>query len=157
MSVAFAEDSARELQLEDQFKRLPKVEENRIYYEALAHFTNCKGEPTWWWEYFREELPHTSKCWRDGVAFERITKIVPDPNESVWCIVEENRTPYPVYLSSPSVIQKVVGNSCGFEYYILNRDFKWLLCENHHEVLIAVGEPVASNLAHLKDDLEETE
>lgn len=151
MSAAFAEDSARELQLEIQFQKLPPEEGAKIYFSALAHFTNAKGNPRWWWEHFRDELPQASRCWRDGIAFERITKIVPDADEQVWFIPEEDRTPYPVYLTSPKVIQKVIGNACGFEYYILDRKLKWLLCENHHEVMVAVGEPLASNLARLED------
>ena len=36
-----------------------------------------------------------------------------------------------------------------FEYYLVPTDLAWLVCENNHGVLLAVGEPVRTRLASL--------
>jgi hypothetical protein len=37
----------------------------------------------------------------------------------------------------------------GFEYYIVSKKFEWLLCENHHDILIAVGQPMVEKMERL--------
>ena len=34
----------------------------------------------------------------------------------------------------------------GFEYYIVDKKYNWILCENHHDILIVLGEEIANNL-----------
>jgi hypothetical protein len=43
-------------------------------------------------------------------------------------------------------IRDVIGECPGFECYIAPKGLDWLLCENHHDFLIAVGGPVRSRL-----------
>jgi len=37
-----------------------------------------------------------------------------------------------------------------YEYYLVSKQYKWLLCENHHEVLYAVGEKMPEKLNKIK-------
>jgi hypothetical protein len=69
--------------------------------------------------------------------------LVPDASEHVWFIVEDDSLPfYPVYDAIPRAISAVIGECYGFEYYIVQRDLEWLLCENHHNRMIGVGKNV---------------
>jgi hypothetical protein len=43
----------------------------------------------------------------------------------------------------------VLGEHHLFEYYVVQRHLAWMVAENHHNVLIAVGEPVAARLESL--------
>jgi hypothetical protein len=140
------EQSIAELSLQSQLKPvLPFGEASRIYFEALRHFTTAKGNPTWWWEYFRKDLPTATRCWMDDLTYQRIVLVVPDPEEEVLFLPMEDKNL--VYRGSPRIIQEVVGNAyyCD-EYCLVDLNFRWLLCENHHEVFIGLGEPIASRL-----------
>jgi hypothetical protein len=69
--------------------------------------------------------------------------LVPNAQEKVWFIVEEDQMPfYPIYDATPAAIAKIIPECYGFEYYLVPKDKNWIFCENHHDRLIAVGEPV---------------
>jgi len=102
----------------------------------------------WWWEDFR--LP--SEAWRspDSCGYRSIPRVVPDPNDVVWFIVEDDSLArYPVFEGSVSTICAVIGECFAFEYYLVSKAFDWLVCENHHDVIIGVGSPVAELVANL--------
>jgi hypothetical protein len=44
---------------------------------------------------------------------------------------------------------RVIADCPAFEYCIAPAGLEWLLVENHHGVLYAIGEPVASRLQHM--------
>ena len=46
-------------------------------------------------------------------------------------------------------IRDVIGECFGFEYFVTPKDLDWLLCENHHDVLIAVGDAVRARLIEM--------
>jgi hypothetical protein len=51
-----------------------------------------------------------------------------------------------VYDATPAAAQAVIGECYGFEYYLIAKDLSWLLCENHHDTLIGIGEVVRSRI-----------
>lgn len=51
-----------------------------------------------------------------------------------------------IYETTPAVAQAVIGECYAFEYYVVARDLGWLVCENHHDVVIAGGAPVEERL-----------
>lgn len=79
-----------------------------------------------------------------------LTEIVPHPDTAVWFIAEDcDRPTYPVYDAKPAAIKQLLGECFAFEYYLIAKDWSWLLCENHHDTLIGLGEPIKSRLARL--------
>ena len=83
-------------------------------------------------------------------GWKLLAHVVPDPDQNVWFIAEDDQLPsYPVFDATPEAAGQVIGECFGFEYYLIAKDMTWLLCENHHDYLIAVGEPVASRLSQL--------
>ncbi len=132
---------------ESDIKLLPDEEGLSVFNAALSHFV-ASGDRRWWWEDFR--FPSTTVRFPDQRAFERIEKIVPNKREKVWFIVEDDQLPfYPVYEATPEAIQAVIGECYGFEYYLVAKDLSWLLCETHHDDLIAIGTEVEEHLRQL--------
>jgi hypothetical protein len=127
-------------------RQLPSADSERIYFAALDHFIRS-GDRRWWWEDFREQA--TSVMFESGDGWRHIAKIVLDPDELVWFVAEENQLPhYPVFETTPRIASQVIGECYGFEYYLIAKDFRWLLCETHHNRLLAIGFPVQERLEH---------
>ncbi len=139
------QDAIQRLGLDESDIRLLSDEEGHTAFNAaLSHFV-ASGDRRWWWKDFR--LPSTSARFTDQKGFERIEWIVPNNKEKVWFIVEEKQLPfYPVYEATPEVIQAVIGECYGFEYYLVAKDMSWLVCETHHDEVIAIGAEVEDRL-----------
>ena len=139
------EDAMRRLRLGQDDIALVPDEAGRVIVSALeSHFVTTPGR-RWWWEDFC--FSTTSIHFLDQRGFTRIPIVVPDPDERVWFVVEETLLPsYPVYESTPRVVEQVIGECYGFEYYVVAKDLRWLVCENHHNCIIAIGTEVESRL-----------
>jgi hypothetical protein len=127
------------------FRALSDAEAQAIFQSALTHFVGG-DDRRWWWEAFTDSS--ISRQVDDGWRF--LTTLVPEPEKSVWFIAEDDQSAfYPVYDATPIAASQVIGECVGFEYYLVAKDMSWLLCENHHDMLIGVGEPIESRLAQL--------
>lgn len=132
---------------DDQIRLLPDGEGLAVYAAAEEHFIDGKNW-TWWWEHFR--LPSAWAYFSDDQGFRKLIDLVPSVPEKIWFIAEERRLKhFPVYETNTAVVQEIIGNCYGFECYLVAQDYRWLLGENHHSVLFAVGEPVKSNIEKL--------
>jgi len=130
-----------------EIRLVQAVEAERIYLTALARFVSGPDR-RWWWEAF--QLPHAWLELQDSSSFRLIPEIVPDPDERVWFLAEDDRLTYfPVYEVTPAVAVSVIAECYGFEYYLIAGNFQWLVCENHHNTVFAVGELVKSRLEAL--------
>ena len=129
---------------ESEIQQLETNEAEPLYNELISTFVKG-GDRRWWWESFSK--PSECVQFLDDKGFEKITEIVPDENECVWFVVEEDQLPfYPIFESTPSAIKKVIGECYAFEYYIIPKSKEWLLCENHHGYLIGIGESITNKL-----------
>jgi hypothetical protein len=108
-----------------------------VFNECVAYFRKS-GDRRWWWEDFKFS---TFSVIGLEYPFNHLDKIIPLNEGKVWLIVEDNYEPfYPVYDCNPKVIEKVIAECFGFEYYVIDKKKEWLLCENHHDRLIAIGD-----------------
>ncbi len=141
-------DAVEKLQLEPvEFRELPDAEARHVFDLALSTF--CSGvDRRWWWEGFTKK--YTAAQFNNEKAFEYITELVPNPYEQVWFIAEDVTLPfYPVYEATPVAARAVIGECYGFEYYLIAKDMRWLLCENHHDTLFAIGQEIEEQLTKL--------
>lgn len=107
-----------------------------------------RQDARWWWECFRKNLPAYSR--QLDYAYNFLDQIVPVREEKVWLIVEEyHPISFRLYLGTVPNIQKVIGECPSFEYYLVACDYSWLVCENHHNYLIAVGDKVVARFQEL--------
>lgn len=126
------------------FHQLPCEDAEPLYYDLLNLFVSG-GDRRWWWESFSK--PSESVHFTNGKGFEIITEIVPNKNEPVWFIAEEDQLPfYPIFECTPELIQKIIGECYSFEYYIIPKSKEWLLCETHHDFIVGIGESVTKKL-----------
>jgi hypothetical protein len=137
------ENAIAKLKLEKDVIRLDDGEVKTVYLDLLATFVEG-GDRRWWWESFK--LPSRSKGYEDGKGFERLTKMVPDSKEKLWFIAEDVQLPYfPIFEASAEDVVKIIGECFAYEYYLVPKHKRWLLCENHHDNIIGVGDEVLSS------------
>jgi len=134
---------------EEQFCILPDHEARPIFDSLLCTFTGGI-DSRWWWESFIAES--CSFTFSDSLGFNRISSIVPDPDQKVYFVVEDYNAPFfPICHTTPSIAQRIIGECFGFEYYLIPEDHSWLLCENHHNVIIGVGELITTSLKNVAE------
>ena len=115
---------------------------------ALRTFTGGV-DAQWWWEHLQPEAVFRHFDQDDG--FRYLHKIVPDPDRLVLFVVEDDEEPFfPVLEASPRTAQSIVAESFAFEYYLVDSEFRWMVGENHHSSLFAIGSPAADRLRELK-------
>jgi hypothetical protein len=130
---------------ESTFRAIANAEAVAVFDQALANFVEG-GDRRWWWEAFIGE----SVSIQVSDAWKLLSRVVPNVDDHVWFIAEDDTLPhYPVFDATPMAIERVIGSCFGFEYYLIAKDMTWLVCENHHDYLIAVGEPVVTRLSRL--------
>lgn len=114
------------------FIRLTKYEAvlNRIAERFLAH-GRLSLNYVWLWEHFQNPMVVSTE--KQTTSFLTDCLLL---NERYWFVASEEDGKYWVAESTGKAIIQVVEEMYPFEYYIAQRDFKWLLCENHHGVFI---------------------
>lgn len=119
---------------------LAPADSDRAYRAALHQFVGTEDR-RWWWEAFRE--PGVSVPFPAGDRWRKLPSIVPNPSEPAWFIAEDDQLPqYPVFETSAEVAARVIGECYGFEYYMVAKDFSWLVCETHHNSLSVQSGPL---------------
>ena len=108
-----------------------------IFQKCLDRFVKS-GDRKWWWEDFKDYSFSIDDL---EMPFKHIEEYIPNLESKVWFIVEDDEEVfYPVYICSPKIIGQLIGECFGFEYYIIDINIKWLICENHHSRLIGSGD-----------------
>ena len=100
----------------------------------------------WLWEHFRE--PTFSI--QDHQAYKLLPQLVPE-DEKVWFVVEHKGGAkrdgnFWLFEGRLGAIVAVLAETHAFEYYVVSRKLEWLLCENHHDMLIGVGEVIVKKM-----------
>ncbi|MEQ9439212.1 MAG: hypothetical protein RIG62_09190 [Cyclobacteriaceae bacterium] len=122
---------------EEQIKLLDFDSCKELYYELLDRFVKS-GDRRWWWEDFKQDSFDFHAYER---PFEKLNELIPELNEKVWLMVEDDEEEfYPIYDCEPSIIRNIIGECFGFEYYVIDKNKDWLICENHHDRLIGIGQ-----------------
>lgn len=108
----------------------------KLYLELLDCFVKS-GDRKWWWEDFKQEAFYFVAYER---PFEELIHIIPKESDTVWLMIEDDQEEYyPIYNCKPAVIGELIGECSAFEYYVIDKNKQWLLCENHSDQLIGVG------------------
>lgn len=143
------ETARRSLKLVDsQFREVPDTEARSIYEAAESNFVSSSGL-LWWWEDFKQPATRVHFPKQDG--FRHLQEIALSENEMLWLIVEEERSDcYPVYEGRIAEIQSIIAECSAFEYYLAPKDLSWLVCENHHDVIFAIGAKVEERLRKIE-------
>ena len=91
-------------------------------------------ERIWLWDSIKE--PYTSYQPEDGVLE---LKTIFSESGSYWFIASEEDGKYWVLEGTGRAIITTLSETRYFEYYITNKEITWLICENHHGIMILKG------------------
>ncbi len=113
-----------------------------VLIDILDRFTSLgkKGlDHYWWWDSFNQSHVTAMPTYAPN-AIEKFF----DRNEKVWFVAEDWHASkkagcFWLYESSLGSVIKVLNEMYGFEYYIVNRKMEWMIGENHHDILFALG------------------
>ncbi len=119
-----------------------------LYLDLLKHFVKS-GDRKWWWEDFKQDSFNFIEY---EFPFKQIINILPKNIDAIWLMVEDDQEEYyPIYNCKPAVISELIGECSAFEYYVIDKNKQWLLCENHSDRLIGIGEELkAINISRLQ-------
>jgi hypothetical protein len=128
---------------------LDKIDGKKVFDDLLTHFVKS-GDRRWWWEDFKDVSFSFSG---NTKPFELLNEIIPETKDKVWLMVEDDQEDfYPIYETRPEIISQIIGECFGFEYYLIDKNKDWLICENHHNQLIGVGDKLRTkNLERIVD------
>src|SRR6266536_4390466 len=86
----------------------------------------------WWLDLKRPFKSYSSEN-------RRLVDVLPSPADRVWFIPETDEEALPVYDLSPDDVDLIRNNCPLFEYYVVDKLFRWLIIENDHdEFLVCV-------------------
>ncbi|MPQ48266.1 hypothetical protein GCQ56_14780 [Marinifilum sp. N1E240] len=121
----------------EQIKKLDSNSNKRVFHELLNYFVKS-GDRRWWWEDFKQDSFDFVDYEK---PFEHLNDIIPDLTKNVWLMIEDDQEDfYPIYDCNPSIIGDIIGECFGFEYYVFDKNKEWVICENHHNRLIGIGQ-----------------
>lgn len=137
----------KNLQLPDEdFQLIRLTKYQQILHSILKKFTSLKVSQInkWWWDSLLDPIYyfHPENC------FDTLFMII-DNNENIWLIIEdESKTNehYWLYEGKIYAIVSVLSELPFMEYYIVSKKLDWMLCENHHNILIGCGEPIINKI-----------
>lgn len=142
----------KELNLaEYDFKLVRLTRYEQILGSIVEKFTSLKRTKInkWWWDFFNEPIYFINP----KNALETLESLI-DKHETVWFVAEDEQKEKEHFWLYEGKINAIVSvlEECNFlEYYIVSKKLEWILCENHHGILIGCGEKIIRKLK-----LEET-
>ena len=132
------------------FKRLNihegwKALEENIYY-TFCKFDHPTKRTVWLWEHFK--LDTFSLVIEQ--PYKYLDKLV-DKDEIVWFFVNGDKDKFWFYEGKVKAIMTVIEESSYIpDLYLASKKYQWLICINHHDVLIATGQTMSDKLEQLQ-------
>jgi len=99
----------------------------------------------WWWENLRKDLPQFAYAPPDEDAYRLLPIVCPD-REVLFFVSGDEAPPWAGFRAHPRILAAAIAQSSAFEYVVADPNGEWLLMENHHGVLAAIGDPVSTSL-----------
>jgi len=138
--------AARELSLSpEDFRQVGPQKWKTIIRQIFESFANTyRTDVTWLWNH----LKSSREAVQVNCSLKYLGSLV-SPASAVWVLFEDwdatkNEGNYWLFEGTFGATLAVLNNMHGIEYYIVDRNFTWLIVENHHDILIGIGEPAES-------------
>jgi len=122
--------------------------------ETFTRFGSQGKNQMWLWEGFKGrtevlQVEHNNgpNCLARLLAME----------DRVWFIAEDwegdkKSGNFWIFEGQVAAITSVLREIHAFEYYLVAKDFSWLICENHHDQIIGIGKPVDEKIRNLRSE-----
>lgn len=125
-----------------------EIEEN--VYQTFCKLTHYKLRPVWLWNYFKLDTVSISTEQKPYLYLDKLI----DNSETVWFFVNETineADKFWFYQGQVKAIQTIIAEACYIdELYLVSKKYDWLLCINHHDIIIATGQTVPDKLRQLE-------
>jgi hypothetical protein len=135
------------LALGDQVRELSSVEAENLLQQIQINFLT-RSNALFWWEHLSGEFERYTPP--DDNAYQFVATLTPTPNECALFIADLTGSAQTVYECVPEVVPLILGECPAFEYAVVAKDFTWLVIENHHGCLFAIGEVPMRRLRELR-------
>lgn len=138
---------------EDEFKPVDIHSWRQIQEKIFSTFCNIQSHKdrfNWLWDDLK--LDKYSVRFDRNWLFDSLLQLI-DDSEKVWLFINESvneGTKFWFYEGQIKTIVFVLGESFVDEVYIASKKYDWLLCINHHDVLIATGLYMPDKLKQLE-------
>jgi len=83
----------------------------------------------------------------------KILKDIIPLNDKYWFIGQETKNECPkywLYEGSLASIISILDNMYLFDFYIVDKKYKWIISEEHHGIIVGTGEPIKKKLLEYK-------
>ncbi len=108
----------------------------------------------WMWE--RPNRPHTFVQIENLQYLPALCKLTPNSQELVWFVVDIwLLSAWLVYEGILGEIEKITEVAPIINYYVIAKDFRWLVAKSRRNEFIAIGEDVEKNLRRFLIETEE--
>ena len=97
------------------------------------------GNSRVWW--FKLKHVVMRRHFPDG-GFRHLREFMPAGESMLWFLPEVHETSPLVYEVDADCITDIIGNSIGFDYYIVSKSFQWLIAETDADQLLFARGPV---------------
>ena len=115
------------------------VEAQDLVGQVKGKFVMEGASSRWWWESLRGE--YEAVQYRDFAHWLELMQARIAEQPAVRLIVTDNQIePTGVVSGPPEAILHVLGETPLFEYALTDPALRWLILDNHHDVLITVGD-----------------
>ncbi|MBR8062609.1 MULTISPECIES: DUF6756 family protein [Burkholderia] len=107
--------------------------------EALLrkiHGIFVDGNPRAWWTSLKEK-PIVFQ-YEDDSGYLHLAELAPSSTRDVWFVVDEGDEEKFIFDAPIQAISEVIKECRFFEYYVVPKDFSWMLAENDHGDLLFV-------------------
>ncbi len=122
-------------------------------YQNFCKISGAKNRPMWLWECLKQEVYSVNL---PKLPESYLSELI-NNNESIWfgalgTVREKSKIWF--YEGKIQVIQNLLSEICHFdEFYFISKKYEWLICINHHDILIATGGDMPNKLANLERKL----
>ena len=107
-------------------RRCSESEAAGVVARAKANFVK-DNRRSWWWEAFSK--PVRQRGTEDGEPyFSQYVR----PDSQCWLITDDDSSHFPVVETSAAAAEMLLSELPYVEFYLVGKNFDWLLAENHH-------------------------
>lgn len=92
------------------------------------------GNPRAWWMSLATEP--TIQAFDDNTGYLHLCELAPAHSGDIWFVVDEDNEDKLIFSAPLNKIPSVLENCRFFEYYVVDKDLKWVIAENDHGDLL---------------------
>ena len=128
--------------------QMAEIDDSLVTKKINEHLSLCKKSASWK-NFSRPLISAPVSDWQIPV---HLGQILPSTDKVAWFLVDlPLLSGRPIFEAEIGVIEEIVGKCRIFEYYVIAKDFSWVVAKNRHDEIFVMGEVVETNYGKLKN------